>query len=95
MAVFCWGSSSISSSGKFEPCARYDGGGRDESSKPFCEVTFEADPIPDLGGTAEGREDLPRCGIDEGPAAGAVERMSFLDDIVYLVYERLKKCRER
>ena len=72
MAVFCWGSSSISSSGKLEPCARYDGGGRDESS--------------------EGREDLPRCGIDEGPADGAVERVSFLDDIVYLVYERLKKC---
>jgi hypothetical protein len=92
MAVFCWGSSSISSSGKFEPCARFDGGGRGESSKLFGDAIFEADPIPDLVGTAVGREDLPRCGIDEGPADGAVEWVSFLDDIVYLVYERLKKC---
>jgi hypothetical protein len=53
-------------------------------------VGHKLELTPGLVGTTEVREDLPSCGIDEGPADGAVERMSFrksfLDDIVDLFY---------
>lgn len=53
-------------------------------------VGYKLELTTGLVGTTEGRENLPSCGMDEGPADGAVERMSFgesfLDDIVDLFY---------